>query len=443
MKPVIIIGGGPAGIAAACALAERGSKTLLLERASRLGGRAASFNYITMDEEVDYGQHVLMRCCTASIDLLQQLGMEMSVRFQKSLRVPIVCGTDRSVGTEVITSVIASVPLPGPLHLLPSLIQYRPLSFRERVAVLRAGLSLLTQNPGEEQTFADWLSSHGQTERAIARLWEPICIATLNERPHAVSARAARMIFKEGFFSAHGAEMGLFTLPLSRIFSAAIPFLRARGGEVKTDAPVRRILAEEGKAHGVELITGERIEANEVIAAIPPYDLLPLLPEAVISNPIFTRLEKIRFSPIVNLHLWFDRPVMEEPFLIVVDSPVQAIFDLTKIQGREGTTHIVLSQSAARDLIDIPITTIKERLFSTLSALLPKAHKARLLDDLLIKSPRATFVPAPGSEVLRPGAQTPIGGLLLAGDYTATGWPSTIEGAIRSGRGAAAEFAPH
>jgi uncharacterized protein with NAD-binding domain and iron-sulfur cluster len=180
-----------------------------------------------------------------------------------------------------------------------------------------------------------------------------------------------------------------------------------------------------------------------VIVAIPPYDLLPLLPEAVISDPIFTRLEKIRFSPIVNLHLWFDRPVMEEPFLIAVDSPVQAIFDLTKIQGHEGTTHIVLSQSAARDLIDIPITTIKERLFSAFSALLPKAHKAHLLDDLLIKSPRATFVPAPGSEVLRPGAQTPIGGLLLAGDYTATGWPSTIEGAIRSGRRAAAEFAPH
>jgi squalene-associated FAD-dependent desaturase len=341
----------------------------------------------------------------------------------------------------VSTSAITSVPLPGPLHLLPSLIRYHPLSFIERVAVLRAGLSLLTQNPGEEQTFANWLSSHGQTERAIARLWEPICIATLNERPHAVSARAARMIFKEGFFSPHGAEMGFFTLPLSRIFSAAIPFLRARGGEVRTDAPVRRILVEEGAVHGVELITGERIEANEVIAAIPPYDLLPLLPEAVISDPIFTRLEKIRFSPIVNLHLWFDRPVMEELFLIAVDSPVQAIFDLTKIQKRKGATHIVLSQSAARDLIDLPITTIKDLLFSTLSALLPKAQKAYLLDDLLIKSPRATFVPAPGSKVLRPGAQTPIAGLLLAGDYTATGWPSTIEGAIRSGRGAAAEFA--
>ena len=250
------------------------------------------------------------------------------------------------------------------------------------------------------------------------------------------------MIFKEGFFSPHGAEMGLFTIPLSRIFSAAIPFLRVQGGEVRTDAPVRRILAKEGKIHGVELITGERIESPAVIAAIPPYDLLPLLPEAVISDPIFTRLEKIQFSPIVNLHLWFDRPVMEEPFLIAVDSQVQAIFNLTKTQGREGATHIVLSQSAARDLIDLPITTIKELLFSALSALLPKAQKASLLDHLVIKSPRATFVSAPGSEILRPSAQTPIGELLLAGDYTATGWPSTIEGAIRSGRDAAAKFAP-
>jgi|LZCG01.1.fsa_nt_gb squalene-associated FAD-dependent desaturase len=429
MKPVIIIGGGPAGIAAACALADRGRKTILLERSARLGGRAASFIYAAMNEEIDYGQHVLMRCCTASIDLLHQLGIERAVSFQERLEIPLACGSERSL--------LTSSPLPGPLHLLPSLMRYRAISYRERTAVLRASLSLLIRDPQEERTFADWLRRHGQRESVITRLWEPVSIATLNERSPAVSARAARKVFKDGFFRPGGANMGFFTLPLSRIFVAAVPFLSARGGEVRLNAAVQRVLVEKGRVKGIELATGERIEANEVIAAIPPFDLLPILPEAIAGEGFFRCIEKMRFSPIVNLHLWFDRPVMEELFLIAVDSPLQAIFDLTRIQRREGPNHIVLSQSAAREWVDLPVTSIKEQLLSALSALLPTVRKARLLDGLVIKSKRATFIPSPRSEPLRPGPQGPIKGLILAGDYTQTGWPSTIEGAVRSGRNAA------
>jgi len=149
-------------------------------------------------------------------------------------------------------------------------------------------------------------------------------------------------------------------------------------------------------------------------------------------------MKKIRFSPIVNLHLWFDRPVMEEPFLVVIDSPVQAVFDVSRIQGKEGPTHVVLSQSAARDLINRPNEEIRNQLLAALEELFPAVRTAKLLDALVIRHPRATFLPTPGSEALRSEAKTPINGLFLAGDYTATGWPSTIEGAVRSGRAAAA-----
>ncbi|MCK4598245.1 hydroxysqualene dehydroxylase HpnE [Candidatus Bipolaricaulota bacterium] len=433
MKPVVIIGGGAAGIAAACTLAERGKRILLLERAPRLGGRAASFFHHRMRQEVDYGYHILMRCCTETIDLVHQLGMERSVSFQERLAIPIACGSKRSL--------LSSAPLPGPLHLLPSLMRYRPLSYRERIAVMRAGLFLLVHDPQKDRTFADWLRCHGQKKNAIARLWDPICIATLNERVESVSARAAGMVFKKGFLKPHGADLGLFTVPLSHLFSRAISFLAERGGEVLLNAQVAQILIERGAARGVKLVSGERIDSDCVIAAVPPYDLLSLLPQAVAENGYFARAKEIRFSPIVNLHLWFDRPVMEEPFLVVIDSPMQAVFDVSRIQGKEGPTHVVLSQSAARDLINRPNEEIRNQLLAALEELFPAVRTAKFLDALVIRHPRATFLPTPGSEALRPEAKTPINGLFLAGDYTATGWPSTIEGAVRSGRNAAAKLA--
>lgn len=430
MKTVVVIGGGVAGIAAACFLAEQGVEVLLLERSSHLGGRAASFYHRHMGEEIDYGQHVLMRCCREAIDLLTQLGMKDAVCFQPRLSVPIACNKELFL--------LSSTPLPGLLHLLPSLFRYRHLRLSERLALTRAGIPLLLHDLPEDRIFADWLSDHGQGTKAIARLWDPICVAALNAHAEAVSARAAGMVYKKGFFKPHGADLGLFTLPLSRVFFAAVPYLQERGGEVRLKATVARILVEKGRAYGVELAGGERLDSEWVITAVPSFDLLPLFSEAVAREGFFARLKEILFSPIVNLHMWFDRPVMEEPFLITVEPPLQAIFDITRIQGKEGPTHLVLSQSAASDWIDLPVVEIRKRLVSALEALLPAVRTARLFDSLVIKSRRATLLLAPGSEPLRPGARTPIDRLLLAGDYTATAWPSTIEGAVRSGRAAAA-----
>lgn len=423
MKPVIIIGGGPAGIASASTLAKSGVETVVIERSKRLGGRAASFFYSRMQEDVDYGEHVLMRCCTESIALLKLIKQEDSVSFQPRLRVPMV--------DETRSGAISSSALPGILHLLPTLLCYRFLPFRTRMRTMQTGLSLLLQYP-EDVSFAKWLADHGQGETAIATLWNPICMATLNAHAGDVSARMAQVVFKRGFFRPHGADIGMFSRPLSKIFESAIPFLEARQGRVLLGVSARRIIIDDGHVRAVEMPDGELIEADAVISAVSLPDLLQLLPHAR-RDPFFESLFEISFSPIMNIHLWFDRPVMDERFIIGVDSPLQAMFDVSAAHGDTEKHHIVISQSAATPWIDMPIGSIVDEFLSALRKLLPRALEANLVDALVIKSRQATFIPSPGADALRPASTTPIKGLFLAGDYTATGWPATIEGAVRSG----------
>jgi squalene-associated FAD-dependent desaturase len=425
----IVIGGGPAGIAAACTLVQAGIEVLLLERTPRLGGRAASFHHPPVKQEIDYGHHILMRCCTESIALLSQLGVEEAVSFQARLRVPI-----RAPGG---VSVLTSTSLPGACHLLPSLLRYRHLRPSERLSAMRAVLSLLSNEAPAGEPFATFLTRCGQGERTIARLWDPISIATLNAHVEEVGASYLWKVFKDGFLQPHGADLGFFVRPLSRIFAAAIPFLRARGGTVQLKTPVARVLLEGGKATGVTLADGERLNADWIIAAVPPGDLLSLLPRPISEHEPFSLLRRLQYAPIVNLHLWFDHSVMEEPFFIAVDSQIQAVFDVSRIQEKEGPAHVVVSQSAAVEWVHLPIRVIQERLMSALITLVPGIKKARLVEALTIKRPFATFLPSPESGSLRPTPQTPIRGLLLAGDSTATGWPATLEGAVRSGHAAA------
>lgn len=432
MKPVVIIGGGVAGVASAVHLANNGIGTVVIERNKRLGGRASSFFYSGMAEEIDYGQHVLMHCCTDTVDLLKLLKQESAVSFQHRLNIPMTDGK--------VESTITSFPLPGALHLLPSLLAFSFLTMRARMRVLRAGLSLLLKDPGDVP-FGEWLASHAQGKREITTLWDPICVATLNAHTRDVSAHMARTVFQRGFFAQHGADIGLFTRPLSQILSSAIPYLEARQGRVLLETTAKRIITDRDRISGVQITNGEIIEADAVISAVSLPDLLPILPSQVASDPFFASfLTEINFAPIVNIHLWFDRGVMAELFIIAVDSPLQAVFDVSSIHQDTKRHHIVISQSAAQDLIDMPVASIVDEILTELGKFLPKVREASLIDSLVIKSRKATFVSTPGTEALRPDAITPIRGLFLAGDYTATGWPSTIEGAVRSGLVSAARF---
>ena len=430
---VVVVGGGVAGLAAAARLAGDGAAPVLVERTPRLGGRAASFRLGAANETVDYGQHVLMRCCTAAQGFLQRIDASSSLHLQPELEIPVI--------HEGRTSALRSAPLPGILHLAPSLLAYAPLPRAERLSVVRAALPLLWGRPRADQAFAPWLRRHGQSQRAIDRLWNPICVAALNAPAESVGLLAARKVFREGFFTPGGADMGLFARPLSEIFAAARSYVEARGGTVRTSAGVRALITEGDRITGVELASGETVEADVVIAALPTDALIPLLAE-VNALDLLAGAEKLNWSPIVNLHLWFDRPVMETDFLIPIDSPIQTLFDLNRIHESEDeggrAFHVVISQSAAHEWMGQSPDQIADALLEALPAVLPAVREGVCLRRLVIKHPRATFVPSPDSRDLRPSSKTRIHGFYLAGDWVSTGWPSTIEGAVRSGVGAAA-----
>jgi len=435
MSRVVVVGGGFAGMAAACRLAGDGHRPLLLERAARLGGRAASFYDRRSGETIDYAEHVLMACCSASRGFLERIGASDAVRFQPSLRIPLLC--------EGRTTKLRSSILPGPLHLAPSLLAYHPLTMRDRHDVLRAGAALWLQRSRGDESLGAWLDRYDQSESAMSRLWDPICIATLNAPAERVCRSAARQVFREAFFVPGGANLGLFVRPFSAILDRARAYLECRDGTVRIRAAVKRVLIDGAAVRGVELADGERVEADAVVIAVPPDAFAELIDEDPGLTRVAQRAVNLAWSPIADVHLWFDRPVMREAFAIALDAPIQTIFragrQLNDPFERDGrSAHIVVSQSAADDWMALPSGEIGSLVTDAVRDLLPEARDATCLRTLVIKHRRATFVPAPGSERLRPGALTPVRGLFLAGDWIGTGWPSTIESAIRSGVVAAA-----
>jgi len=430
MPRIVVIGGGFSGMAAACRLANEGHRTLVIERAPRLGGRAASALDPETGEVIDYGHHVLLACCTAARGFLLRIGATDCVRFQPELRIPIRC--------DGRTSFLRSSLLPGPLHLLPSLLAYRPLALAQRFRALPAGLALLAGGRRSSDAFGPWLAAHGQDAGAIDRLWGPITIATLNAPAGRVSTTAAAKVFRDGFLVPGGANMGLFTQPLSEIFDRARRYVEARDGEIRTGVGVSAIRTDASRVVGVELADGKAIDADAVIAAVPRDVLAPLVPSASPAATAVDRAAGLEWAPIVDVHLWFDRPVLDEAFVIAVDAPIQAVFDIDRLHGRAGPeTHIVVSQSAATDWMPRSPGEIAAIALDGMRELFPRVCDAACVRRRVIKHRRATFVPTPGSDALRPRTATAIDGLFLAGDWTATGWPSTIEGAIRSGIAAA------
>jgi len=428
MARVVVVGGGFAGMAAACRLAGDGHEVVVCERAPRLGGRAASFE--RRGETLDYGQHVLLRACGAAQGFLERIGASHAVSFQDSLAIPLLFDGERTV--------LRSWPLPGIAHLLPGLLGYRPLNGRERLAAARAGLALWASRSPCEETFEQWLVRHRQTDRIIRRFWDPIVIATLNAPSSAVSFRAAHHVFREVFFVPHGADMGLFTVPLDDAFQAARRYLEARGGIVELGCPAGAVSVSGGRAYGVRLSTGREITGDAVIVAVSPEALAELTSKVSELGPVVGAAQRLEWAPIVNVHLAFDRKVLSDPFAIAIDSRVQVIFSRGGAAAEHGRQSLVLSQGAAAEWIDRPDDEVVGRLTQALRDLLPAARDAVLLDSLVLRHRQATFVPAPGSDALRPKSRTPLAGLYLAGDWTATDWPSTIESAVLSGIYAAA-----
>ena len=438
---VVVVGGGLAGLTCALDLAEIGLPTTLVEQRPFVGGKTFSFHDARSGQELDNGQHVYLRCCTAYIDLLERLGLTPLVRIQPRLRLPVI---DPATGRR---SDIASSPawLPPPLNLSHSILRFAHLSLGEKLRLGRAVLPMLRLPPKarrrlDDQTFADWLRAHGQSRRVIARFWDLIVLPTCNDASDDVSAAQAIMVFQTGLLQdAHGADIGLARVGLSHIAEALLARLRARGGRVRLGRAVRSISSDGERVTGVEFANGEAIPAQALVLALPPNRARQVLPEAWRARPGLAPLAQFDYAPIVNVHLHWDRPLLDEDFVAVLDPDVQYVFNRSRTQGLNGDGEwLDVSLSGAHAQAGQPRAAIAGAAIAGLRRAFPAARQAQVREWRVVKEMEATFRAAPGSAARRPGPATEIGNLTLAGAWTDTGWPATMESAVRSGHSAAA-----
>jgi hydroxysqualene dehydroxylase len=430
---VVVVGGGLAGLSAALTLADEGATVTLLESRGRLGGATWSFRRRGL--WFDNGQHVFLRCCTAYRAFLDRIGAGDAVRLQDRLELPVL-----APGADVAW--LRRTGLPAPLHLAGSLVRYHHLSVADRLRLGRALVPLrradLADPSLDGRTFAAFLREHGQRTAAIERLWDLICVPTVNLPAEEASLALAATVFQIGLLTdATAGDIGWSRGPLADLHAGpAAAALEHAGADVRTSVPVDAIELDAG---GVTVRTAtDRLRADAVVVAVPPDAAAALLPGVAGAS----RWPDLGTSPIVNVHLVYDREVVPYEIAAVVDSPLQFVFDRTAASGLgDGRGQcLAVSLSAARRWAATPsdqLVTVAER---ELARLFPEARAARRLDAVVIRERAATFRGAPGTAVLRPPVRTDRNRVYLAGAWTATGWPATMEGAVRSGVSAARDL---
>jgi squalene-associated FAD-dependent desaturase len=448
----VIVGGGLAGLACAAGLVGRELRITLLESRSRLGGRASSFTDPATGELVDNCQHVSMACCTSLADFRRRVGIESMVRHDRRLTF---------LGPRGGVSTFEAGRAPAPLHLAGSLLRFRFLSLGEKLRIAY-GVACLTlardELPGE--ALGDWLLRHGQGIRAINLFWAAILVSALNERLDRLDVGHARKVFIDGFLrNRRSFEPEVPLVPLGELYGTRLEsWLRTQNVSVQLGTGARAIdLDEEQALRGVILRSGDLLAADFVVLAVP-FDRVPaLLPEFALARILaLARFDELQAAPITGIHLWFDRSVCPFDHVVTPGRLIQWVFNHTAIQGRTvppsetnagalpqielvsgGGQYLQLVVSASYDLLELDKVAIRDAVLSELVEIWPEARNAQLLRWWVVTEHSATFSVRPGVEALRPPQRTPIDGLFLAGDWTDTGWPATMEGAVRSGYRAA------
>ena len=438
---VAVVGGGLAGLAAGCALADSGIKVVLFEKRSYLGGRASSYQHPGTGEVVDNCQHVLLGCCTNLIEFYQRIGVEDKIRWFERM-------TFLEPGGRA--SVIQPSGLPAPLHTAPSFLRASCLSLPDKVSVA-AGLAALTpilpRDTGE--SFLKWLRRHGQTERAIDRFWKTVLVSALNEDLDRVSIPYAAQVMRESFLKSRAAgRMGIPTVPLTELYNRGGDYISARGGELRFRATVDSFRAEFAD---IKILTGGEEEAFDFVVMAVPFDgLSRMLPQTSAAEPLRQSLGRFETSPITGIHLWFDRQITDLEHAVLLDRTIQWMFHKSKLleagvrssgnhesTAGERNSYVELVVSSSNSLVEKSKTEIVDLALSELREFFPGARAANLVKSTVIKEVHATYSPRPGIENYRPRPETVWPRVFLAGDWTATGWPATMEGAVRSGYAAA------
>ncbi len=425
MKKVIIIGGGFAGLSAATELSSAGYLVTLAEQRRFLGGRAYSFLDRKTGLDLDNGQHILMGCYKNTLKFLEKIGVTDKLYIQKNLHVDFLDINGNS-------SKLDCLPLPAPLHIASGILLFNALPLTDRLRMLRVAGGIRSGNSKsleEDCTVSEWLNSLGQPKEAQDTLWNIITLATLNENPDKASAGLFKTVLKQAFFTNRlGSRIILPAAPLSRLYvDAAENFIRQRAGTIEKGCIASEIMLKDNAVTGIRLQDGRVLQGDYYISAVPYGSLQRIFPDKIFLPPFSA-------SPIISIHLVFNDPITDYKFAALLNSPIQWIFNKEKIyrdSAYRGLLSIVIS--GAHLYIDVPSEKLVDLALGELKKVLPGTHSAKLLYSKVIKERAATFSPVPGVNLNRPSQKTPIQNLFLAGDWTDTGLPATIEGAVISG----------
>lgn len=408
MASVVIVGGGLAGLSAAAALGGAGCQVTVLESRPFLGGRATS--YETAGETIDNCQHVLLRCCVNLLDFYKRLGVENDIKFHREF-VFIEPGGRRSIFKAGV--------LPRPAHFAESFLTLSFLNLSEKLAAARAILAIERQSKRPDLdriTMLDWLREQRQPPRVIERFWRQILVSAINEELDRMAASHGFQVFLLGFLARRDSyEMGIPRVPLGQLYRSKA-WAKMPSVEILTRHPVERVVIEDNRVVHVD-----GLQADYYICALPFERILNVIPDLNID------LSTFEHSPITGIHLWFDRPITHLSHATLLDRTIQWVFN--KGEGKA----IQLVVSASRSLLEMPRSDVIELALKELAEYFPEVQNAKLEKAHVVKEVRATFSARPGLESLRPVARTSISNLFLAGDWTRSGWPATMEGAVRSG----------
>lgn len=417
MATILVLGGGLAGLAASAALGGAGHHVTLLEARHFLGGRATSYPLpgSSDDEIIDNCQHILLKCCVNLLDFYKRMGVEQSIAFHREFNFIEPGGR---------ISTMRAGALPNPLHFTESFARMTFLGLRDKLSIGRALLALRLERKRDDLdrvSMLDWLLSKGQTQRAIDRFWRQILVSAINEDLERMAASHGFQVFWLGFLAARDSyEMGIPSVPLGELYSSSA-WTRHRTVHLQPRTTVARIRFGGGRVAGVETSSGDLLMADHYVSALPVEKLAPVAPELSIDYGAFEH------SPITGIHLWFDRSLTALPHGTLLDRTIQWFFN------KDGGRYLQLVVSASRSLTELSRQEVIDLAVRELAEFLPLASVARLEKAHVVKEMRATFSARPGLEGLRPLARTRYPNLSLAGDWTRSGWPATMEGAVRSG----------
>lgn len=430
------MGGGLAGLSCAVALAEEGFRVCLVEKRPHLGGRATSFT-LPGGEEIDNCQHVTLGCCTNLADFYRRAGAESKIRFYQRLFF---------LDSRGRRGVIEPADFPPPLHLAPSLALFPSLNFADKRAIARAMLRI-AWNGGrppsvQDLSMQEWLERQQQTPAAIEQFWRTVLVSALNEELDRTDAFYGVDVFWKAFLAnRRGFEVGIPTVPLADLYDGCRVPIEQRGGEVRTRTGVASLRLAGEKVAAAALDSGGELHADYFVCAVPHAAFLELMPVTLMERePAFAGVRNLDVSPITGVHFWFNRPVMREPFLTLLGRTTQWIFNKTMLSGGAPAgpgiaagQYLQLVISASYDLVPLSRQQIIRLCLRELHEALPESCQARLEKATVIKEVSATFSPRPGCDRWRPSQGTALKNFFLAGDWTRTGWPATMEGAVRSG----------